>query len=57
MAKKQKNPSRRQMDHMGLVTPTGSSKYAVKVARRKKAAEKVGLPATATFPEIWNRGG
>ena len=33
--------------------PAGTSKYARKIAIRRKRALALGLPATATYPEIW----
>ena len=38
---------------MNKTKPAGKSKYAAKVASRKRAAAKVGLPSNATWPEIW----
>lgn len=33
--------------------PKEQSKYAKKIARRRRRAVQLGLPPTATFPEIW----
>jgi hypothetical protein len=34
----------------GPVKPKGKSKYAKKVAARRRLAEKLGLPASTTYP-------
>lgn len=33
--------------------PKGKSKYALKVARRKRTALAAGLPADTPYPVIW----
>ena len=51
--KKRRKLTRRQKMKAGPMTPGGRSQYALKVARRRRAAENLGLPGDATWPEIW----
>lgn len=48
-----KRKTRKQKQHERSTKPSGQSRYALKIARRRKVAIALGLPPGTPWPVIW----